>query len=264
MLMSKILPTLLALCLCVVAMYAYAAPPAPATAPVDPREPEPADASLIPVTPRTGWFAHDPPAWRGWHESLVRRAAEGNCDLLFLGDSITQHWSDVPELFAERFGPYRPLNLGIGGDATQQLLWRIDHGALDGLSPQLVVLMIGTNNLWNGKVPPAAIGAGVDAVLAKVHAKLPKAQILLLGVPPNQRRVDNGMRQRVRDVNVHVARLAERPGVVRYLDITDALCEPDGTLSEQVSADQVHLTSEGYRRWAAIMGPVIEELLAHP
>src|SRR5262249_1763841 len=84
--------------------------------------------------------------WRKLHDSYVERAKQKNIELLFLGDSITQGWNDN-EAWKRHYGPRKAANFGIGGDRTEHVLWRLENGTIDGLSPRAVVLMIGTNNI---------------------------------------------------------------------------------------------------------------------
>ena len=83
-------------------------------------------------------------------------------DLLFVGDSITEGWlADGRATWDREYAPLHPYNLGIGGDETQHVLWRLDHGEVDGLNPGAVVLLIGTNNLGNAGHTPEQTAAGV-------------------------------------------------------------------------------------------------------
>src|SRR5688500_7825073 len=89
-------------------------------------------------------------AWLKRHEAFVAEAKKGDVDLLLLGDSITEAWRGQKALWAERFAPLKAANFGMSGDCTQHVLWRLRNGALDGLKPKAVMLLIGTNNLgWS-------------------------------------------------------------------------------------------------------------------
>ncbi len=73
--------------------------------------------------------------------------------LIFYGDSITEGWEWASQsIWNQHYGSMHAVNYGIGGDITQHVIWRINNGEVDGLTPKVVVLMIGTNNLYNGKV----------------------------------------------------------------------------------------------------------------
>ena len=94
-------------------------------------------------------------------------------ELVFLGDSITEAWTEVaPDIWESYFGRYTPLKLGIPGDETQQVLWRIENGELDGLKPRVIVLLVGVNNLRNGEWSVAETAAGIEAVLHAIKKKV--------------------------------------------------------------------------------------------
>jgi lysophospholipase L1-like esterase len=200
--------------------------------------------------------------WMKLHEEFVDRARQGGVDLLFLGDSITRGWDNRspggPRGIWERFyAPRRPANFGIGGDRTQHVLWRLDHGELDGISPKVVVLMIGTNNI--NADTPAEITEGVAAVVKKIREKTPEAKVLLLAVFPRRPNPD-AVRDRVKAVNDRIAKLDDGK-TVKYLDIGPRFVKDDGTISREVMPDFLHLSRKGYRIWAEAMEPTLWSML---
>lgn len=186
----------------------------------------------------------------------------GGTDLVFVGDSITDWWRNDPqrEIFEDYFGRYRPYNIGIAGDQTQHLIWRLDHGELDGLSPKLVILMIGTNNLADGAhMGPAETADGVAGVVEAIRRKLPNAKILLLGIFPRGNRADDPQRQAVAATNRILTKLEDRKTVF-YLDVGPKFLQPDGTLSGDVMPDYLHPNGKGYQIWADAMRDVVDWL----
>src|SRR5687767_7836906 len=108
------------------------------------------------------------------NDKFVARAKEGNVDVLFLGDSITEGWAgNGKELWKERYAKLNAANFGISGDRTQHVLWRLENGELDGIKPKVVMLMIGTNNI--GSNPPEQIAAGVKKIVEKLREKIGRA-----------------------------------------------------------------------------------------
>lgn len=102
-------------------------------------------------------------------------------DLVFVGDSITDGWrSGGQSVWQKYFAVHKALNLGISGDRTEHVLWRLQHGELDGYKARLFVIMIGTNN---GDSPPD-VAEGIKAIIAEIKGKQPQANILLLGMFP--------------------------------------------------------------------------------
>src|SRR4051812_36193577 len=86
------------------------------------------------------------PNWMKRHDAMNDRVKQGKVDLLMIGDSITQGWESAgANVWKEFYEKRNAVNLGIGGDRTQHVLWRLDNGNLEGITPKLAVLMIGTN-----------------------------------------------------------------------------------------------------------------------
>lgn len=192
-------------------------------------------------------------------ERLIRT---GGTELVFVGDSITDWWRGDPqrEIFEDTFGRYRPYNIGIAGDETQHVLWRIEHGEIDGLSPKLVVLMIGTNNLANaGRMTPAETADGVAALVDAIRRKLPAARVLLLGIFPRANRADDPLRLAVAATNRIIAGLEDRKTVF-YLDVGAKFLRADGTLPGDVMPDYLHPNAKGYQVWADAIRTEVDRL----
>jgi lysophospholipase L1-like esterase len=198
-------------------------------------------------------------AWMEVHKSFLVLAKKGHIDLLFLGDSITQMWNEN-SVWKRFYGPRHAANFGIGGDRTQHVLWRIQNGELDGIEPKVTVVMIGTNNLHSET--PDEIAQGVSAIVAEVRRRLPKTQVLLLGIFPRAPK-PNAVRERLKSVNEKIAKLDDGTHV-RYLDIGKAFLNDDGSISGDVMPDALHLSLKGYRIWADAMEPTLWSLLDEP
>lgn len=200
-----------------------------------------------PTVPYRGYWPAYPQAWDQTFAWMKSEAAKGNVDVVFLGDSITQGWREDSGkgVFAREFGAMRTINLGIGGDRTNQLLYRIDHGQFDGLDPKLVVLNIGVNNFWAGDFSPEKIADGVGAVIARIQKRLPKAKILNVGILPTQEDPKNGLRTKANSVNALLAKRADG-GRVAFVDLGSAFLEADGRLPKRLMPDSLHPNAEGY------------------
>ena len=221
------------------------------------------------VTPAPKSNPDKPDVERGFlkrHEGFLQDKAEalknGPVDLLFVGDSITDAWrrGKQNELFKERWGKHNPLNLGIGGDRTQHVLWRLENGEVEGLKPKVVVLMIGTNNLGN-KESVEDTTAGVKAVVASLREKLPESKILLLAVFPRGMEPDHAFRAQIKTVNESIAKLDDGGRHIKYLDIGDKFLAPDGTLTKEVMPDALHPNEKGYQIWADAIQPTLDEMM---
>lgn len=190
---------------------------------------------------------------------------KGPIRLVFIGDSITDAWrgGEQNKIYKERWGKYNPLNLGISGDKTEHVLWRLENGELDGLSSgtKLVVMMIGTNNLGNPpRSTPEEAAAGVTHLVKTIRQKLPKARVLLLGVFPRGKEPTDPYRAQIKTINDTISKLDDGRQV-KYLDLSDTFLDDGGVLPADVMPDQLHPNLKGYEMWADAMAPAIEGMI---
>ncbi len=191
---------------------------------------------------------------------------EASPSMVLIGDSITQGWEGAGKNAVkgiEKFGGL--LNLGIGGDRTQHVLYRIADGgrlaklARDGESPTApawVVLLIGTNNLNSDT--PEQTSEGIIACVRAIRAALPASRVLVLGVLPRAEKHER-LRTLVAETNAALERALNAGGekslladrMIRYADIGARFVEADGSISKGVMPDLLHLSDEGYQRFAA-------------
>jgi lysophospholipase L1-like esterase len=197
-------------------------------------------------------------------EIKAHREAGRRVELVFLGDSITQGWENEGQAaWAAHFAKYNAVALGFGGDRTENLLWRLQHGELDGMSPKAVVMMIGTNNTGERLEDPALTVAGIRANLAEIRKRQPRAKVLLLALFPRGEKPDDLMRRHNASINALLPALADGKQVL-FLDIGHALSNPDGTLSKDVLPDWLHLSPAGYEIWARSLEAPLAPLLGRP
>ena len=199
--------------------------------------------------------------WRGNFERINAdiKKMEGKIDVALVGDSITARWKG--ETWDKHWGSYRAVNMGIGGDQTQNVLWRLQNGQLDGYKARLFIVMIGTNNMWDKNADPADVAEGIKAILDLIKAKQPEAKILLLGIFPTGEKPNPGREKRAA-VNERITKFAGGP--VQYMDIGAKFLEPDGTISKEVMNDFLHLAPKGYAIWAEAISGKVKELLGEP
>jgi beta-glucosidase len=223
----------------------------------------PAPAAKAPAPPQDPCVAAVKPgdAFMQKHESFLKRGKEGPIGLLFIGDSITQGWGGAKEVWSKSYDKYQPANFGIGGDRTQHVLWRIENGELDGISPKVVVLMIGTNN--TGGDTAEAIAKADTKIIQAICAKLPKARVLVLGIFPRGNKatgeLNAGTMAKIKEVNAVLAKLDDGK-TVRYLDLADKFIV-GGKIPMDVMPDQLHPNAKGYQIWAEAMQPLLEEMM---
>ena len=185
--------------------------------------------------------------------------------LLFIGDSITAAWRYEENIgaFDRHFGQYNPQNFAIGADTTHGVLRRIEEGNLDGFSPEVVVILIGVNNIaWGPQHTVQQTADGVLKVVQTVHQKMPEARILLMGLLPrgDEEQTDSFRWQEGTEVNAILESKIDNEHLF-YLYIGEQLIEENGAVKDDVFLDGVHLSSSGLDVWAEIMKPKLEELL---
>jgi lysophospholipase L1-like esterase len=205
------------------------------------------------------------------HEAILARAKSGPVGLLFLGDSITERWRIAPHIWETYYGKYQPANFGIGGDRTSHVIWRIEHGELDGIAPKVAVLMLGTNNSLDYNAEQ--IAAADRKIVSMIRARLPDTKILVLGIfprgprdregnPITQAHIDEAARrmQTIDAVNRDLATLDDGK-TIRFLNINEVFLGQDGRIPRAIMPDQLHPGAAGYQLWADAMQPLLESML---
>ena len=205
-----------------------------------------------------GWMSIS--LWKQKHEKNLARAKQGNADVVFFGDSITEGWANNAA-WKKYFEPIKAVNFGIGGDTTQNVLYRITNGELDGITPKVFVVMIGTNNFGLHNDKPADVAAGVKTIVDTLQKKVPAAKVLLLGVFPRGQKPNNDFRKRITALNEEISKLQDGKKVV-YLDIKDSFLGKDGSLPKELMPDFLHLSEKGYFIWAEAIEPTVKKMLA--
>jgi beta-glucosidase len=211
-------------------------------------------AAVDPVPQTESWWARQ-------HKLALERIGRGEVDLLLLGDSITQGWADEGRrIWDAYYGRRRAVSLGFSGDRTENLLWRLDHGEIERITPKLVVVMIGTNNTGTRRDPPEETASGIQAILTTLRTRLPGTKILLLGVFPRGASADNPLRKLNLAINDRIRHYADNQQVF-FLDLSPRFHDGRGHLSQDLMPDYLHLSERGYHVWADGMEDMIRKLL---
>ena len=192
-------------------------------------------------------------------EVLRRAKATAKAPVIFIGDSITQGWEDGGrEVWQEQFASLGALNLGVSGDRTEHVLWRLAQAPITHLEPKVVVLLIGTNNLGHASSNAEQTLAGVLEVIAQLHAQAPHAVLLVHEIFPRGERF-NEMRGNIAQIN-QVLRGQAGP-TTRVLGFSDRWVRADGTIGKETMPDFLHLSPAGYEQWVAAIGPEVSAAL---
>lgn len=194
-------------------------------------------------------------------ETLRRvREAKGPVNVVFIGDSITQGWEESgKEIWARDYAPLGALEIGVGGDRTEHLLWRLSQAPLTPLDPKVIVLMIGTNNAASGRDSGELIIRGVRAVVEELHRQCPSARVLVLDIPPRGVQT-NPLRGMVLQVNQALSQVAWPEGV-SFVRVADGFVQPDGRIDPAVMPDFLHFSALGYDQWSEGIRPAVTSAL---
>jgi lysophospholipase L1-like esterase len=216
------------------------------------------NTALIPV-PRLELDLYD---WYARHHSELEAQRTSQPRVVLIGDSITHFWGGAPgatlvngpAAWQKLFGAMPALNLGFGWDRTQNVLWRLRQGEFDGLHPQWVVLLIGTNNLTgtaNARAnTPEEIVEGVAAIRDELRRRSPESSLILMAILPRGARPDHRLRAPIEKTNRLLAARFGADPTVTYLDIGGSFLSPDGTLPAALMPDTTHPSDTGYQIWA--------------
>ena len=209
--------------------------------------------------------------WMPRHQAKLaeirqHREAGRNVDVVFIGDSITQGWENEGKAaWARHFARYNAVNLGFSGDKTENVLWRLQRGELDGMAPKVAVLLIGTNNTGDRQEDPRTTAAGIRRLLDEINVHQAATKVLLLAIYPREEK-PGPLRAINERVNALIAAFATQADgrSVTFLNINAQLSNADGTLSADVMPDWLHLSPKGYDIVARTIEPTLEKLLKQP
>jgi len=195
--------------------------------------------------------------WLKRHEMLVNTTIQHRNDeqIVFIGDSITDFWNTTGlNVWNQYYIPRHAYNYGIGGDKTQNVLYRIENGELDGLNAKVVVLMIGSNNLILDSNED--IAHGVNEILNQIFIKINSTKIILLGVLPR----DGPFGSEAKQLNILIEQFGDNNRVF-WLDMWSEYTNADGSQKiELYGPDKVHLNLAGYTVWYNYMEPLLSDL----
>lgn len=253
--MNRFLPVVLVFALNSVAWGQAAAPASTPAAPAKPKVPPPSaltpdgrNAAAVP--------AAVPHGLAQFQANMAAVKLVPQVNLIFDGDSITYRWKTAGKaVWDQNYAPLGAFDFGIGGDRTEHVLWRLEHGQVDGLHPKLILLMIGTNNthVWSAE----QIAEGIKAILDDYRKRCPDAVILLQAIFPRAALPTDPARAKIKATNAIISHYADGKHVL-YLDFGAKFLQPDGTLSREIMPDYLHPSVKGYQIWVEAIRPVID------
>ena len=185
---------------------------------------------------------------------LVEKQRGKTVDLVLVGDSIMHFWEwKHPASWAKLTQGRTVLNLGYGGDRTQNVLWRIAHGELDGYKAKNIVLMIGTNNNSSNDTDPANVAKAVEKIAAEIRTKHPEAQLILHPIFPRGVSAESkrhcAARARNDKTNALLKEFAAAHPEITWIDFNNKMVDQTGWVPRSIMADEIHPTDVGYDLW---------------
>lgn len=199
--------------------------------------------------------------WFGRHDRILKFKSTSNPEIVLIGDSITHFWGGCPDVpqngtraWNATFAGRRVLNLGFGWDRTQNVLWRLIHGEIDGLAPRWIVLNIGSNNLIetvNARENTSdEIIAGIHEICRLINLQSPRSNIVHMAIFPRGARAENHLRSKITSVNRLLSAYAASQNR-EFIDLTEKLTDRDGCIPVDIMPDACHPSEKGYAIWGA-------------
>jgi lysophospholipase L1-like esterase len=199
----------------------------------------------IPVTQRRDANTYD---WETRHNQVMQYNKIHKPQLVFMGNSITHFWGGEPAAsivsgsnsWAKYFGDKNAVNMGFGWDRIENVLWRVQHGELDDISPKQIVLMIGTNNLQFNT--DDEIVQGLRFLVKAIQLKQPKSNILIMGILPRK-----DMEERISVLNKQIAKIPIEINI-RFADAEELFLDKNKKITASLFSDGLHPNADGYER----------------
>ena len=199
------------------------------------------------------------------HAAAVAQADSGGAsNIVFFGDSVFARWDNAAfpglPVWNASIAPLSAADFGVDGDRTQNLIWRLQNGELDG-QPRVAVVMVGTNNLLNAQGDETAeeTAAGITAVVQTIRTLSPQTRVLLLGLLPRSTPRDP-VRSEIEQVNAQISGLQD--GIhVFYGNMGAVLERPDGSMPTALMPDGIHPSQAGYQLMADALQAPLSTLL---
>lgn len=198
------------------------------------------------------------PEWAAHHEQVLRSPQRQSSKVVVAGDSIIEILASDTEACRNSIGPYQPLWLGFSGDTTSNLLWRLEHGELEGVRPEAVVLLIGTNNTRKSRIGFWSTQSDADGVLKTVqiiHDKLPNTHVVVFSIMPTAQW--NWKEHKDMEINQRVSSLLRGYNYATWIDISRLFQTDHRELDRTLFMDQVHPNHTGRVRLCNAIGEAI-------
>jgi beta-glucosidase len=142
------------------------------------------------------------------------------------------------------------------------VLWRLDHGGLEGLQPKAIVLMIGNNNMFfTPETGIEAAAQGIEMCVKNLREKFPEATIIVAKILPAHA-PGNRFYEDIKKTNAALDPLKlDQAPQVKLLDLQTDFTQADGTIKPDLfTSDKIHLSPAGYAVYAERLNPLLAGL----
>jgi lysophospholipase L1-like esterase len=223
------------------------------------------NTALIPVEK----LEQDSYDWYARHHAELELQKKMQPRVVMIGDSITHFWGGEPDAsnhvngptaWQRLFGDMPVMNMGFGWDRTQNVLWRLRQGEFTGVSPQWVVIAIGTNNLSGTKHArsntPDEIADGIVTIADEVKHRSPHSHIVVMGVFPRGKQAATKERTLIKEINELLAKRLNGDAAITFVDIGSQFLSADGSIPAALMPDSLHPSDAGYQIWAQALSKI--------
>ena len=210
-------------------------------------------AETVPASLKSEPHSRDSYGWAERHAAVLERHKNLKPDYVFFGDSITHWWGGEPksvmpvvgaDSWKKIFKDHPVTNCGFGFDYIDNAYYRADNGELDGISPRVILVNLGTNNIGHRGDSAKICGDNMEAFVRLLRKKSPQAKILLIGIYPRR---ETRLSETIAGTNALYKKLADEKHVFFINPGVSLLSENSATANPKFMRDNVHLNAAGYR-----------------
>lgn len=190
---------------------------------------------------------YDDTLWKEAFKKQINVMKQGNCSLLLAGDSITMWFeTTAPDEWNRYVAPHHPLNFGIAGDTTVDLLYRLNRAPLHKISPKICTVLIGVNDLIQGD-PPEQIRVRIMDIATLLSSRYPESRVVVFRIFPAEK-YPGEIRQAI-DMTNKLLASTDFPENVSLMPALPGFVDENGVLTGAILLDQLHLSPTGYEIW---------------
>ncbi|QTE21425.1 GDSL-type esterase/lipase family protein [Polaribacter cellanae] len=203
--------------------------------------------------------------WIKRHQTIIGKL-NPDSELILIGNSIFNSLDKKEQagIWKKYLDTYKTINMGISGDRTENVIWRLKNGALENINPKVAVLLIGTNNTDGNHYltvsTPEELAGGIKKICTIINEKLPNTKILLMGILPYGYK-PNHRDQINKATNKIISKFPEANPLIHYIDIGAVYYNDKGMVRRDLMPDFLHPNKEGYILMFNALEDKINELM---